>query len=179
MADDNTTYGPSEERRTRTPIKFKKDIKAGDQTGVAGVFRLTPSSLMDAIRSKISGESGSSIEIDPSASNDPNQTIRHEAIHALLSGQNMDQINSQLPAFAQMKSVFPSSGYGDPNQEIPAFAATGEASRIYQHPIPGQFIDNYIDQLKGALQKINPGLVSKYSSITDESRNLNASNGSQ
>jgi hypothetical protein len=195
LADSTpTTYGDSEERRTRTPIKFRK------LEGAAGRFHPPDSSdaptlqkFINNIASKFTNTPPNTITIDPSQTDDPNRVIRHEGVHSLLSGLDMRAINSKLPAYSKIAAQFPSGGYGDPNTEIPAYASTGELGNIYQHPIPQNWIDEYTNQLHAAFLQNNPGIAAKYNQLTQASAaqpmnpdttlisqgDLNASNGKQ
>ncbi len=102
-----------------------------------------------------------SIRVNPA--NAPyNRTVKHEEVHALLNqlppGQ-LEQLNKSIPIYQKILEQFPSS-FGNPDREIPAYAATNELTNIYQHPIQQDWRDAYIQKLHEGLQRLNPKLAS-------------------
>ena len=181
---DNTTYGDSEERRTRTPIRFRKvEGAAGRYHPPVSADAPSLQKFISTIADKFSTLPGNSIEVDPSQTDDPNRVVRHEGVHALLNGIDLSAVNKNIPAYSKIAAAFPSSGYGDPNTEIPAYAATGELGNIYGHPIAQNWMDEYTNQLQAALLKNNPALGQKYGQFVTASQSQgaqpNASSSSQ
>ena len=159
MADNSTTYGPAQSRRTRTPIEFtSSEENAG---------RYTPPSDFQQFLSKIPllGQlinSAGTIKVNPANTSDINRVVKHESVHALLnplfqSGQ-LEQLNNQNPAYSPIAAKIMSSGVGDPNAEAPAYSTTGESGMIgVTNPLSSQYIDN----LKQQLFKLDPKLAQK------------------
>lgn len=156
----------AQERRTRTPIRFKKDIHSTQGTGVGGLFTPPSKSIADTITNYLTSKTPG-ITIDPSAINDVGTTIRHEGVHALMNQYNVDPeaLASQIPMYQQIASKFP-HGYGNPAAEVPALAATGELGNMYHNPIPQDWIDTYHQQLQDRLFQMNPNLGKIYSQFS-------------
>jgi len=145
VPEQGTIYGPAFTRITRTPISFGT-VPEGNE----GIYN-PPTKLADLISSvpilrNFLNQSGL-IRVDPSKGNVP-RTTRHEEVHALLdplmrNGQ-LQQLNRENPNY------FPNTlslDKGDPNTEVPAYAATEVAN---------PFSTAYLDELKRQFYKLDP-----------------------
>ena len=153
---------PQVEPVTGIPITVDPSLK--DFAG-----RYSPPSMMDKLLSYLpflNHPSAGSIRVNPANANDPNVSIRHEAIHALLdkvnaSGQ-LDKMNAENPAFQQIIQNWPKFA-GEPNQELPAYVATGESSGLN---IPENLRKAGIDKLVEQLIKLDPQTAAKYKRLS-------------
>ena len=155
LADDSITYGPAQSRRSRTPIKFDtSESNAGKFTPPG-----EPTSTFERILSvlpvlKNFVNPTGQITINPNNANDPEQTIRHESVHALLSNANesgqLDQLNAQNPFYQKIVNSLTSPISASPagtSQEIPAYALSGEGSKVgMDAPATQGYINNLIKQ---------------------------------
>ena len=159
MSDFSVTYGPAQERRTRIPISFEDIPTAG---------RYSPPSIIDKVLSIIpyfSNRAAGTIRVNPANTNDVSGVIRHEAIHGALNNINqsgqLDSLNAQNAAYKILAARFPRLA-GEPNQEIPAYAATGETSSLGIDP---SLVTPYITKLISQLQTLDPRLAEKYKEL--------------
>ena len=165
---DGTTYGPSQDIYTRTPVNYGPTNS--DLGPVAGLFT-PPTSVISQIVAKLAGSYAPGIRVDPERTGNPNRTLRHEATHALFNNLDLGSIQANLPSFSKILAAFPQQGYGNPTDEIPAYAAAGELSDIRNHPISQDWRDEYINQLTNALVKMNPAIAQKFQKITRDTKN--------
>lgn len=170
MSDESTTYGPAQERRTRTPITFKTPV----DTGGEGQYE-NPASLFGHILAlaHLTGPETGSIQIDPTLNQEPGQlsrTIRHEAIHsALLNSANRGQFSqaaAETPNFQEIARALSQRGramVGRPSAEVPAYMG---AYNQQESGVPQDWRDEYIAALKQKLFAINPRIGAIYNQLS-------------
>lgn len=155
----NTSYGPAQARVTRTPVDYSTNLPT------AGLFQ--SESPIHKIASAILPSvfpPGGHITINPSGTSDVGRTTRHEEIHAALdpinqSGQ-LDALNADNPAFTEAQ---PNTDIGEKNQEMPAYAGSGELSEVGVNPIISQA---YIGKLRDQLFKLDPAMAKMYNKLS-------------
>lgn len=131
MAD---SYGPAQERRTRTNVQFK-ELPRGE-SGRYDPSDSTAKILANIRRDPVAAQG--TITIDPSQSNDVGRIIRHEAIHQLFSRlpeAQARQIASSPSNFNQIADILRASGrQGNPADEAPSYMGAYEPQRVGPNP---------------------------------------------
>lgn len=106
-----------------------------------------------------------SIHVNPANVNDVGAAVNHEAVHSLLNELNqsgkLDELNKANPSYAALAAKFPSFT-GEPNQEVPAYAASGETNSLN---IPQGMVSPYTNTLIEQLMKLDPSLAGKYKAL--------------
>ena len=110
-----------------------------------------------------------SISINPKNSNDPALAIKHEALHSVLNILNkngqLDKMNAENPAFQQIMKNWPSWA-GEPNQEIPVYAATGELQKLNIPGMTPELQKAGVGTLVQQLMKLDPKTLEKYQRLS-------------
>lgn len=149
------------DRFTRTPIVFRQ------AQGAQGRTYDYPPTIIDKLKSLFSGDSDKNlIEVDP-ASQNPHQVLKHEIAHAILnklSAGQLDQSNQNIDLFPAISGAFARSGFKDPSNEIPAYAASGELQNI--GGVQPGWQDQYIQKLQQELLKRSPQIAKWYQSLS-------------
>jgi len=172
MADE-TTYGPAQERRTRTPIDFRS-LRPNE----AGRFEI---GMIPHLLSQLTGhQMGDQILIDPSQTNDVGRTIQHEAIHALLMrlgrGQSQ-QLASSISNYNSIADMIQKSRTGNMAEEVPAYMGAYEQPtknpfypnmKMGETQVPQDWRDAYISELQRKLTLINPKMAKTYGLLSGQ-----------
>lgn len=156
MASDQfgpVTYGDSQERYSRLPVRFRKLPK-----GQSGEFQAKPDlqTLFSAPGSLL--KQIPQIVVDPQntdISGDLATAVRHEAIHALLDHLGMQgrQAASEQPNFPDAaQAIFNKNRAGNFSQEAPAYFGSNDPN--FQDPsIKMAFMHGFLNTLSGMDRK--------------------------
>lgn len=158
MADENTTYGPAQERRTKTPIVYQ-NWPAGQHGGYQELPPLEDFPQLFKSNNLATGLSQGVINVNKNESpSDQSNTIRHEAIHQVLTKQlagkigidSVRKLTSNLPAFPAASAAVSQIGSGNMQDEAPAYSLSGDP-RLAGNDWISQYKQEILDQL-GKLQ---------------------------
>lgn len=163
--DSSTSYGPAQERRTRTPVKFAK-LRPGQEGEYEGP------TLIDMIKNTLPLLQGrelpnrGSITLDPTSANfNLGRDTKHEAIHSLLMPAqfDIDKTVQGTPGFNQIAQVLMKLRAGNALDEVPAYMGSFDQK---QTQIPQNWRDEYVSKLKEALFKLNPKMGQLYGELS-------------
>lgn len=157
------SFGPAQERRTRTPIEFKElsPGNEGDYTTASPI-----QSILANIRQDPAAAQGT-IRVDPNQTNDVGRTIRHEAIHQVLLNQlgpqKAREVAQSSPLYNQIASqLHQDSRFGNTADEVPAYMGAYEKSdqgfnpslpfqKTSETSVPPDWRTQYINDIKQKL----------------------------
>ena len=161
-----TSYGPAQERRTRTPIRYQ-DLPKGEE----GEYNVPkPSSILDALPILLQSPnllqavlSKGLIQVDPSQSTPT--TLKHEATHAALLqspiADKITQLATQIPGFGILSNALKGRG-GNMQDEVSAYAAENDPKMN----LPQDTRNSYINSLVQQLTRLDPGTAQKYQRLS-------------
>jgi hypothetical protein len=158
--DTSTTYGPAQERRTRTKVKFQPlpESQEGTFQGPSMLDLLTNIPALMKGTSLESLPNNGTITLDPTSKDfDLNRDTRHEAIHSLLMNAKGLQGSAQSPdIYSQVAQAVMQNRRGNMADEVPAYMGAYDPK---QTSVPQDWRDEYIGKLQDTLTKINPQLA--------------------
>lgn len=164
MANDDSgiSYGPAQERVTKTPISFE-DFPPGQYGGYSAT---TPLEDFPSLFQSGDLSNGIKAGILRIAKGDPNQsnTIKHEAIHQVLMKQFAGQyglgaVHQATAADPDLTSAVSKIGSGNMADEVPAYVLSGDPR--LQTPALHNIIQTYSKKTIANLQKLNPQLANQ------------------
>jgi hypothetical protein len=158
--DTYTTYGPAQERRTRTKVQFSHlpEDQQGHFQGPSMLDLLTNiPALMKGTPLEQLPNNGT-ITLDPTSKDfDLNLDTRHEAIHSLLmNAKGLQGIAQSSDLYSQIAQAVMQSRRGNMADEVPAYMGAYDPK---QTSVPQDWRDEYIGKLQDTLAKINPQLA--------------------
>lgn len=173
--DKADTYGPAQERRTRTPISFEHL-----SPNFEGDFH--PSDPISSIIANIrSAPAPGTIRIDPDQTNDVGRVIRHEGIHAVLDRlptSKARELAESSPVYSKIAANLQASGrVGNPADEAPAYMGAYEKDNTGFNPaypfqktsetsVPPDWRTQYINEIKTKLAALDPNLGKMFSQLS-------------